>query len=141
MFACRTKAGVQIVNEGSCNCGAVRFALTTTPSTMGTCHCSRCRKAGASTIVFVKREELRWIQGKEQVAVYKPDAPYKYERCFCKVCGTSLGEILSNEASFPISANALDFDPGIKVQFHEYVTEKPSWIDISDKGAQHESAD
>ncbi|XHE56732.1 GFA family protein [Phaeobacter sp. BS34] len=38
---------------------------------MGTCHCSRCRKAGASTIVFVKREDLSWIEGKDQVALYQ----------------------------------------------------------------------
>ena len=75
---------------------------------LGTCHCSRCRKLGSSAIIFIRREHLNWIQGKDQVALYQPEAPYKYGRCFCKNCGTSLGEILSEEDSFPIAANALD---------------------------------
>ena len=44
--------------EGSCCCGAVKFELQAPPTMMGACHCSRCRKAGASTIVFVKNDDL-----------------------------------------------------------------------------------
>jgi hypothetical protein len=105
---------------------------------MGTCHCSRCRKVGASTIAFVRREDLHWIEGKECVALYQPEPPYKYGRCFCKVCGTSLGEILSEETSFPIAANALDTDFGLKNQFHEFTSEKPGWYEICDGAPQSE---
>lgn len=117
--------------EGSCCCGAVKFELLTKPSMMGTCHCSRCRKVGASTIVFVKREDLKWVQGKEHVALFQPKSPYKYGRCFCKICGTSLGEILSDDDSFPIAANAFDTELGLKNQFHEFVSEKPLWCETS----------
>lgn len=122
--------------QGSCCCGAVRFELLAQPSTMGTCHCSRCRKAGASTIVFVKREDLRWVQGREHVATYQPEAPYKYARCFCRICGSSLGEILSGEASFPIAANALDTETGLRNRFHEFTSEKPGWVQICDDAPQ-----
>ncbi len=124
--------------EGSCCCGAVKFQLSSAPSMMGTCHCSRCRKAGASTIVFVKKEDLIWVQGKEQVALYRPGPPYKYGRCFCKVCGSSLGEILSDEDSFPIAANALDTEIGLRNQFHEFASERPSWSEICDDAPQSE---
>jgi hypothetical protein len=122
--------------KGSCCCAAVRFELLAEPSMMGTCHCSRCRKVGASTLVFVKREDFRWLQGKEHVALYRPIAPYKYVRSFCRYCGTSLGEILSEEASFPVAANALDTAFEIKNQFHEFVSEKPSWYEICDGAKQ-----
>ena len=123
---------------GSCCCKAVKFELSSEPSMMGTCHCSRCRKVGASAIVFVKKQDLKWIQGKENVALYQPAAPYKYGRCFCKICGTSLGEILSEEDSFPIAANALDTEFGLKNQFHEFVSEKPPWYEICDDAPQSE---
>ena len=126
--------------KGSCCCGAVAFELKAQPSLMGTCHCSRCRKAGASTIVFVKREDLVWIKGREHVALYQPEAPYKYGRCFCKICGSSLGEILSEEDSFPIAANALDDAIGLKNQFHEFVGEKPDWYEICDGAEQSEGS-
>lgn len=122
--------------DGSCCCGAVQFRLLDRPSMMGTCHCSRCRKLGASTIVFVKAKDLEWIQGRENVALFQPTAPYKYGRCFCQTCGSSLGEILSTEESFPIAANALDGDPEVEVGFHEFVAEMPSWYRICDDAPQ-----
>ncbi|MEL6100050.1 MAG: GFA family protein [Pseudomonadota bacterium] len=122
--------------RGSCCCGAVKFELADEPSMMGTCHCSRCRKAGASAIVFIKKADLKWIAGKENVALFTPGAPYKYGRCFCKTCGSSLGEILSDDESFPIAANALDDDLSLKNQFHEFVREKPSWYQICDDAKQ-----
>lgn len=122
--------------KGSCCCGAVKFELLAVPSVVGTCHCSRCRKVGASTIAFVKREDLHWLQGKQHVALYQPESPYKYGRCFCKICGTSLGEILSEENSFPIAVNTLDSELGLKNQFHEFVSEKPSWYEICDGAPQ-----
>ena len=109
--------------KGSCCCGAVTFELLAEPAIMGTCHCSRCRKAGASTIVFVKREHLKWVKGKEHVALYQPGSPYKYGRCFCKICGSSLGEILSEEDSFPIAANAIDTALDLRNQSAELVVE------------------
>ena len=121
---------------GSCCCGAVKFELAAKPSMMGTCHCTRCRKVGASAIVFVKKEDLKWISGRENVQLYEPISPYKYGRCFCKTCGTSLGEILSKEDSFPIAANVLDDPFGLKNEFHEFVSEKPSWYEICDDAKQ-----
>lgn len=122
---------------GSCCCGAVKFELLTRPSMMGTCHCTRCRKVGASTFVFVRKQDLSWVQGREQVQLFAPTAPYKYGRCFCKICGTSLGEILSEDESFPIAANALDGEIGLKNSFHEFVSEKPSWCQICDDAKQY----
>ncbi|TCL08747.1 hypothetical protein BXY66_0785 [Shimia isoporae] len=115
--------------SASCNCGVVRFELTEAPSTLGACYCSRCRKAGASAMVFIKKESLNWVSGQDQIAVYRPQQPYKYKRCFCKICGTSLGEVLSEEASFPVSANVFDGDLGLQVQFEEHVEDKPSWME------------
>lgn len=99
---------------------------------MGTCHCSRCRKVGASTFVFVKRETLTLIAGREAITTYSPEEGYRYARCFCSKCGTALGEILSEADSFPIAANSLDNDPGVVNRFHEFVAEKPGWYDIAD---------
>lgn len=121
---------------GSCCCGAIEFELLAEPSMMGTCHCTRCRKVGASTLVFVKKEDLKWIRGRDRVQIFAPNPPYKYRRCFCGICGTSLGEILSEEDSFPISASALDGKLGLRNRFHEFVAEKPSWYEICDRAKQ-----
>lgn len=122
--------------KGSCCCGTIQFTLSEPPSMMGTCHCSRCRKVGASTFVFVKKETFQWVQGHDKVAHFEPQAPYKYRRSFCSVCGTALGEMDSANTAFPVAANCLDDDPVVRNKFHEFVSEKPAWYDIADQAKQ-----
>lgn len=76
---------------------------------------------------MIERDSFEWISGKESVAEYAAEPPFIYNRCFCNRCGSSLGEILSNEDQFPIAANILDTDPGLEVLFHEHTATRPSW--------------
>ncbi|MCH2057857.1 MAG: GFA family protein [Thalassotalea sp.] len=122
--------------KGSCCCSLVQFELSEIPSMMGTCHCNRCRKVGASHLIFVKSDSLKITQGKDKISTFKAIPPYKYDRSFCSVCGTSLGEILSDEDSFPLAANCIDGDLGIENKFHEFVSEKPDWFKIGDSAKQ-----
>lgn len=122
--------------KGSCCCGSIKFELNTTPDMMGTCHCSRCRKLGSSTIVFVKKESFNLLQGKEFIQTYTPESPFAYARTFCKRCGTALGEIGSNSESFPVPVNCLDDDPVLRNQFHVFVSSKPVWYKICDSATQ-----
>jgi len=124
--------------NGSCCCGAVKFTLLEKPNMMGTCHCSRCRKVGASTIIFVEADTFKLTKGLEFITTYKAIPPYKYDRCFCSVCGTALGEILSTESSFPISANCLDDKIDLENSGHEFVSEKPAWLHIGDSAKQNQ---
>jgi hypothetical protein len=122
--------------RGSCCCGAISFELLAPPVMMGTCHCSRCRKAGASTFVIVKRESFRLLRGAEAIARLAPEPPFKYARTFCRLCGTSLGEVGSEQDSFPIAAHCFDDDPIVRNRFHEFVSAKPAWYDINDDAKQ-----
>lgn len=124
--------------KGSCCCGAVQFELTEAPSLMGTCHCSRCRKVGASTLVFLKAETFQLTQGREQIATYLAIPPYKYDRCFCSVCGSALGDVLSDSETFPLAVNCIDEEIELDNSFHEFVSEKPSWLKIGDTAKQFE---
>lgn len=122
--------------KGSCCCGAVQFELAEKPGMLGMCHCSRCRKVGASALVFVKAADFKITAGREKLAIYQAQPPYKYDRCFCAVCGTALGEVLSEMESFPINANCIDSELDIETTFHEFVSEKPGWLKIGDKARQ-----
>ncbi len=122
--------------KGSCCCGEIEFTLTQPPTMMGTCHCSRCRKVGASTLVFVKSETFNITKGQELISIFKAKPPYIYDRCFCSVCGTALGEVLSDSDSFPVAANCIDSEIAIENAFHEFVSEKPNWLKIGDTATQ-----
>lgn len=122
--------------NGSCCCGAIQFKLSEMPTMMGTCHCSRCRKVGASSLVFVKSPTLEITAGRDKIATFKAESPYKYNRCFCSICGSALGEILSEADAFPISANCIDSELKLENAFHEFVSEKPCWFKIGDDAKQ-----
>lgn len=122
--------------KGSCCCGAVQFEISDNPSMMGMCHCSRCRKVGASALAFVRSDTFKITSGRDNIATFKAAPPYKYNRCFCSRCGTALGEILSGLESFPINANCIDSAIEIENTFHEFVAEKPSWYIIGDNAKQ-----
>lgn len=122
--------------KGSCCCKSVRFEIHHHPKMMGTCHCPRCRKIGAAVFVLVKKDSVIITAGKEMIATYLPEEGYKYKRNFCKKCGTSLGEIVSDEKIFPIPANTIDDPLSLTNGFHEFVSEKPNWLEICDGAKQ-----
>ncbi|WP_372634927.1 GFA family protein [Alcanivorax jadensis] len=122
--------------QGSCCCGAVQFELTEAPGMLGMCHCSRCRKVGASALAFVKAEQFRLVAGQDKITTFKAVPPYQYNRTFCSVCGTALGEVLSDLPSFPINAHCIDSDLPLENAFHEFVSEKPCWFVIGDGAKQ-----
>ena len=122
--------------KGSCCCGTVRFEVAQTPAMMATCHCSRCRKVGAATFVFVNRADFSLTSGAEAIRVYEPEVGQKYARSFCGTCGTALGEISGDSESFPIPANCFDDPLDLTVRFHEFVADKPDWLVIGDDAKQ-----
>ncbi|ALH96473.1 GFA family protein [Acinetobacter equi] len=122
--------------KGSCCCGAIQFQLNNLPTMMGTCHCSRCRKLGSSTLIFVQKNDFILLQGQEFIEKFQPEPPFHYTRSFCKKCGTALGEIGSTNDSFPIPANCLDDHLPLNIQFHVHVASKPHWYEICDSAPQ-----
>ena len=77
--------------EGSCLCGAVRFALLSEPSLATHCHCSMCRKAHAAafaTYVNIEKAHVRFIAGEDDVASYNSSGTIL--RKFCRTCGSNV---------------------------------------------------
>lgn len=82
-------------------------------------------------MVFVQRKQFTLTQGELDIETVVPQPPHKYVRSFCRKCGTSLGEPLSPDGSFPINAQCLDDNPVIRNSFFEHVSDMPDWLDLS----------
>jgi len=125
--------GEEIMINGSCLCGNVKFQISGEPFSLSYCHCSRCRKAAGifSAVLIGKADDLTVTQGQECIAKFKAGADAKFERCFCKDCGTSLGDMASGDV-YVIAASALDDDPTIRPSLHIHTASKPDWYDIVD---------
>lgn len=118
--------------RGSCACGGVRVEIVGRPLWLSVCHCSRCRKVGGSATVAVRAEQFHWLAGEDLVQRYRPEPPFHIERCFCRVCGSYIGEPRDDADGFPIAAHLLDDDPGLRAALHEHVADKPDWDVIGD---------
>ena len=119
--------------KGSCLCGKVRFEISGKPSSLSYCHCSRCRKTAGvfSAVLIGKAEDLQVIAGQDIIIKVPTDPKWKLDRCFCKECGTSLGDMATGDI-YVIAASALDDDPGIKPTIHIHTGSKPDWYQIDD---------
>lgn len=119
--------------NGSCLCGKVKFQITGEPFSLSYCHCSRCRKAAGvfSAVLIGKADDLLITQGLDEIVKFTPESGAKFERCFCKVCGTSLGDMASGD-TYVIAASALDDDPKIRPTLHIHTLSKPDWYQIVD---------
>lgn len=71
--------------EGSCHCGAVRFAIETDFPELTTCDCSICARKNA---LMVKVHESRFtlLSGEESLTEYRFHTRTA-RHYFCKVCG------------------------------------------------------
>ncbi len=85
--------------EGSCHCGAVRFALDAeSPVPYLRCYCSICRKTaggGGYAINLGGAAASLEVDGEEHLSVYRArikshGEPSEARRHFCKRCGSAL---------------------------------------------------
>ena len=123
---------------GSCLCGAVRYEASET-GLAANCHCSRCRKwhgAAFASIVRVPLDALRITSGEESISRYASSPGI--DRCFCKVCGSSLFTLRRDLGRAHVRLGTVDGDPGVRPSLHAFVGSKASWFEITDSLPQHE---
>jgi hypothetical protein len=127
--------------EGGCDCGKVRYRLTSTPYVVHCCHCRWCqRESGASfalnALIETDRVELL---GDMPERVDTPSESGKGQaimRCpACKLAVWSHFGLLGEKASF-IRVGTLDnpdvYPPGV----HIYTASKQPWVVIPDGAEQ-----
>jgi hypothetical protein len=118
---------------GSCACGAVAFEVTAPFQTAGYCHCKRCqRRSGAlwSLNAMAPAEGFEIVRGREVVRTWAPlDG---LPKAFCGECGGHLYSDGGDERV--VRLGAVDADPGIRPQWHQWLESAPDWEPIPDDG-------
>lgn len=108
------------MRTGGCLCGAVRWEVTTEPTKVTYCHCSKCRRwhghVGAYT--GVAREGFRLVEDRG-LAWYQQNP--KVRRGFCRVCGSSLLWDEDGESRISICAGTFDHPSGLESKAHIYL--------------------
>jgi hypothetical protein len=127
--------------NGSCQCGGVRFTVSSAPLMLENCHCSMCRKLHGSayaTFAMFEKADFRFTGGADMVESYRSSPPM--QRSFCRKCGSRLTVDWEKVPDkLWVAAGAFDDELGLKPQFHIFVGSKAAWHDIGDDLPQHEA--
>jgi hypothetical protein len=125
------------VLTGRCVCGGVRFEVTEPLVSAGWCHCTRCQhRTGvhASAGARVAPGSFRIVEGEGLVTEWTPPGG-GFVKAFCSVCG---GHLYSRSPDDPenvsVRLGAIDGDPGIRPQYHQFTASAAPWQPLPDDG-------
>jgi hypothetical protein len=121
---------------GACGCGAIRFEVTAPFLSASYCHCTRCqRRSGTAASANARAEagSVRVVEGADELRVWAPEGGF--EKLFCGRCGSALfSRPPGKDEVIGVRLGALDGDPGVRPQWHQYVAYAASWEEIPDDG-------
>ncbi|MBE9005635.1 GFA family protein [Fortiea sp. LEGE XX443] len=75
----------QMIYEGGCHCGKVRFRVVVDQHIAQDCNCSICRKKGFLHLI-VQREQFNLLQGEDELTTYRFNTGVAQHK-FCRTCG------------------------------------------------------
>ena len=121
---------------GGCGCGAVRFELDEPFVSASYCHCTRCQRrtgTAASAQGRIAPGSLRIVAGEDRLRAWAPEGGF--EKLFCVDCGSALFSRNPSDGSLmAVRLGAVDGDPGIRPQWHQFVAYAASWEALPDDG-------
>jgi hypothetical protein len=126
---------VEPVLTGGCGCGAVRFEVTEPLVSASYCHCTRCqRRSGtaASANARVVTGSVHITAGEAEVRTWAPEGGR--EKLFCGLCGSALFTRAPGRPISGVRLGAIDGDPGVRPQWHQYVAYAASWEELPEDG-------
>lgn len=122
------------MGSGRCLCGAVEFTVTADYEYSGYCHCSGCQAATGSAFsafAATRKEQLTVQKGLEEIRIYRRTADNLSH--FCRNCGSVLFAVVRDGKYAHVQMGVLMDDPGIRPQFHVFVSSKAPWYEIKDE--------
>ncbi len=127
---------VELPLAGGCGCGAIRFELDAPLLSASFCHCTRCRRrtgTAASANGQTAPGSFRLVAGEEHVRTWAPNGGF--EKAFCGRCGSALfSRDPANPETIGVRLGAFDGDPGIRPQWHQFVSYAAVWEPLPDDG-------
>ena len=112
---------------GGCQCGAVRYELSSAPDHASVCHCRMCQKASDGPIMAfarVKKAGLRWTRG--QPAAFRSSS--LVERQFCAACGTPLTYNFIEGPNISVTIGSLDHPEAARPVLQYSIERTLSWF-------------
>jgi len=123
----------EIVNEGGCLCGAVRYRVVGEPAVSMICHCNSCtRAAGSMSVAWLTYPVSAFSLLRGDLIQFHSSR--HVTRRFCSSCGTPLTYVHAERASeIDVTTRSLDNPEAFPPTHHSWVSDAPSWSRPADK--------
>jgi hypothetical protein len=124
------------VVTGGCLCGGVRFEISGELRNAGYCHCRRCQRrtgTAASVQARIPQDGLEILQGEDLISAYRP-GDGGFDKLFCSSCGSALFSRNADHSVMSVRLGALDQDPGLRMEWRQYLNYAATWEPIPDDG-------
>jgi hypothetical protein len=115
--------------DGRCLCGQVSWTVESEPTSVHHCHCSMCRRwtGGAfATLVWVKKDSVRWTGGPPKVFRPSPIA----RRSHCETCGSPIHFAYDDADEIAFAAGSLAHPETLWPTHHYGVESRLGWADV-----------
>lgn len=125
---------------GRCLCGGVQFEAIEATTSIGMCHCSKCRRVSgvASNAEFmVARNKLRWVAGEHAITRFV--LPDGWGTAFCSTCGSPVPKLHPSGGAYWVPAGLIDDPAGLRVAGHIFVGSKAPWDEIAGDAPRFEA--
>ena len=127
---------VDLPLTGGCGCGAVRFEVSQPFLSAAYCHCTRCQRRSGSAAAATARAEagsVTVVAGQDELRGWLP--PGGREKVFCVQCGSALfSQEPGSGDPTGVRLGAVDGDPGIRPDSHQFVAYAACWEALPDDG-------
>ena len=101
---------MEAIQEGGCQCGALRYRVTGEPVAVGVCHCRECQRQSGSAFgmsFIVHRAAFALVSGRPKTFTRNSDSGRPVVCAFCQDCGTRI----YHEAQW-LSTDVINIKPG-----------------------------
>ena len=114
---------------GGCQCGGVRYEISSPPAALYVCHCRECRKQSSSAFgisAIFRRPDFRLTRGAVRSWTRDADSGRQVKCNFCPDCGSRIwhedGEAL--EPTVSVKGGSLDRPIDLTHAMHIWVSRK-----------------
>lgn len=126
---------------GGCQCGAVRYEVTSGPLEVYVCHCRECQKQSASAFgisVIVPSGALRLASGSPRTWTRPTDSGRTLDCFFCPTCGSRVwhGDP-AHQPTVSVKGGSLDAPPDLTAATHIWSSRKLSGVTIPPHAPQY----
>lgn len=129
--------------KGGCLCGATRYTLKSTPTSVILCHCTHCQKASGSafsTNLLVADADIAFEGAPAAVYHDKGESGGALDRHFCGKCGASLGSVSAGiPGHFIVKAGSLDDHSSLRdAAVQIWTRSRQPWVKFAAEAPGHE---